>query len=58
MNVLKDKYGREINYIRFSVTKKCNLNCFYCHKEGIEKIALNPLKLLEVSHYRGKILFI
>ncbi len=38
MNVLKDKYGREINYIRFSVTNKCNLNCFYCHKEGIEKI--------------------
>ncbi|MGC9166214.1 MAG: GTP 3',8-cyclase MoaA [Thermoplasmata archaeon] len=37
MKVLKDKYGREINYIRFSVTNKCNLNCFYCHKEGIEK---------------------
>lgn len=25
-----DKYGRSINYLRVSVTKRCNLNCFYC----------------------------
>ncbi len=25
-----DNYGREINYLRVSVTKRCNLNCTYC----------------------------
>ncbi len=25
-----DSYGREINYLRVSVTKRCNLNCSYC----------------------------
>uniref|UniRef100_A0A6A7GBY5 GTP 3',8-cyclase MoaA n=2 Tax=Hirondellea gigas TaxID=1518452 RepID=A0A6A7GBY5_9CRUS len=27
---MKDKYGREINYIRISITEKCNYRCFYC----------------------------
>lgn len=31
-----DQYGRPVNSIRISVTKKCNLNCFYCHREGIK----------------------
>ncbi len=25
-----DGYGREINYLRISVTQNCNLNCIYC----------------------------
>lgn len=25
-----DGYGRKINYLRVSVTKRCNLNCTYC----------------------------
>jgi len=29
-----DKLGREINHLRISLTNKCNLDCFYCHKEG------------------------
>jgi len=32
--VLSDKFGRELNSLRISITKKCNLQCFYCHKEG------------------------
>lgn len=27
---MKDKFGREINYLRLSVTKRCNLSCSYC----------------------------
>ncbi len=27
---MKDKLGREIDYLRISVTKRCNLNCSYC----------------------------
>lgn len=31
---MKDNYNRDTKNIRISVTQKCNLNCFYCHKEG------------------------
>jgi GTP 3',8-cyclase len=31
-----DKYDREINYLRVSITDRCNLRCTYCRpKEGI-----------------------
>ncbi|MGB9598213.1 MAG: radical SAM protein, partial [Candidatus Poribacteria bacterium] len=34
-----DKYGREINYLRISVTDRCNLRCTYCMPaEGISLI--------------------
>lgn len=34
-----DKYGREINYLRVSLTDRCNLRCIYCMpKEGVEKL--------------------
>jgi cyclic pyranopterin phosphate synthase len=28
---VSDKYGRTVNYLRLSVTDRCNLRCFYCH---------------------------
>jgi len=31
---MHDRFGREINSLRISVTQRCNLQCFYCHKEG------------------------
>ncbi len=30
---LNDKFGREINYLRLSVTDRCNLRCTYCMPE-------------------------
>lgn len=27
---MKDRYGREINYLRLSLTDRCNLRCVYC----------------------------
>jgi len=31
-----DKFDREINYLRVSITDRCNLHCSYCRpKEGI-----------------------
>jgi len=27
---MKDKYGREIDYMRISITERCNYRCFYC----------------------------
>ena len=34
-----DQYGREINYLRVSVTDRCNLRCRYCMPdEGVESV--------------------
>ncbi len=29
-----DRFGRPVKSIRVSVTERCNLACFYCHREG------------------------
>ena len=31
---MKDSYGRDINYLRISLTENCNLRCIYCMPEG------------------------
>ncbi len=31
---LVDEYGRHINYLRLSLTQRCNHSCFFCHREG------------------------
>ena len=40
--VLKDNSGRPLLNLRIAVTKRCNLNCSYCHGEGEENCAQNP----------------
>jgi cyclic pyranopterin phosphate synthase len=36
---LIDTYGRRINYLRLSVTDRCNMRCSYCMpEEGVEKL--------------------
>jgi len=50
--VLKDSCGRPLLNLRIAVTKKCNLNCSYCHGEGEENSAQNPeneMALKEIS---------
>ena len=32
-----DRCGRDIRYLRLSVTDRCNLRCRYCMPEGVEK---------------------
>lgn len=36
---MKDKFGREINYMRISVTDRCNLNCIYCMPDNLCSMA-------------------
>ncbi len=43
MEVMRDSLGREIDYMRISVTDRCNLRCRYCMPEGI---ALSPAREL------------
>lgn len=36
---MRDSHGRNINYLRVSVTDRCNLRCIYCMpEEGIKKL--------------------
>ncbi|MHB1346286.1 MAG: GTP 3',8-cyclase MoaA [Candidatus Humimicrobiaceae bacterium] len=43
-NILRDKFGRSINYARISITDRCNLRCFYCMPEkGIKLIARHEI---------------
>ena len=34
---MKENFGREISYLRVSVTQRCNLNCVYCGKSDCAK---------------------
>ena len=41
---MTDNYGRVIDYIRISVTDRCNLRCVYCMpEEGVESIPHNRI---------------
>ncbi len=43
-SALIDRYGRELNYLRLSVTDRCNLRCYYCMPE--EGVLFAPKKHL------------
>ncbi len=38
-----DCHGREINYMRISITDKCNLRCRYCMPEGVTLTSMSEL---------------
>ncbi|NBI05968.1 GTP 3',8-cyclase MoaA [Senegalia massiliensis] len=45
---MKDSFGRNINYLRISITDRCNLRCKYCMpSHGIYKCNHNDLLSLE-----------
>lgn len=44
---MKDKFGREINYLRVSITDRCNLRCKYCMPDGIEKKSMSEILTYE-----------
>lgn len=45
---MKDKFEREINYLRLSITDRCNLRCVYCIGEKhIEFLPKNELLTLD-----------
>lgn len=38
-----DQYGRRINYLRISVTDRCNLRCRYCMPEGVQDVGMKNI---------------
>ncbi len=53
--MLKDKFKRKIDYLRVSLTDKCNLRCIYCiPPEGIEMLPHDEiLRNEEFLHFIG-----
>lgn len=47
MEVLKDRYHRIHNYLRISLTDKCNLRCSYCMPEQVQFMPSKKLMLAD-----------
>ena len=47
---MRDRFGREIDYMRISVIDSCNLNCYYCNPQDNNKKcqAINTLSVKKV----------
>lgn len=48
---MRDQFGREINYLRISVTERCNLRCTYCMppEGGGERSTLSLGEIAEIA---------
>ena len=42
-----DRYGRVINYLRISVTDRCNLRCCYCMPKGVQDVGMKNILTFE-----------
>lgn len=49
---MEDKYGREIDYLRISLTDNCNLRCIYCMDEKQNNFLKNEDKLTDKEIYK------
>ena len=49
---MKDKFGREIDYLRVSVTDNCNLRCIYCMDEKNNTFLKGDEKLTDDEIYK------
>lgn len=48
---VKDRYNRPILSFRMSITNRCNVNCIYCHHDGMlpSKEEMTPDELAKIS---------
>lgn len=44
---MTDRFGRRIDYLRISVTDRCNLRCNYCQPNGICKLEMSRIMTFE-----------
>ena len=46
-----DTYQRPIISLRISITNRCNVNCFYCHHDGIlpQKYEMTPDEIHRIA---------
>uniref|UniRef100_A0A832IBB8 GTP 3',8-cyclase n=1 Tax=Pseudothermotoga hypogea TaxID=57487 RepID=A0A832IBB8_9THEM len=45
---MRDSHGRNINYLRLSITNRCNFDCFFCSSNSslVHEITLQELRIL------------
>lgn len=48
--ILVDKFGREVNYVRISVTDRCDFRCVYCMAEDMTFVPRKDVLSLEELH--------
>lgn len=48
-SALIDQFGRKINYIRLSITDRCDFRCTYCMSEDMQFLSRNEVLSLEES---------
>ena len=44
---MTDSFGRDINYMRVSITDRCNLRCRYCMPDGCDKVPMSAILTYE-----------
>ncbi|MGE5410788.1 MAG: GTP 3',8-cyclase MoaA [Clostridiales bacterium] len=49
---LEDKFGRKHNYLRVSLTDRCNLKCIYCTPLGKVSQKLSKMELLNFEEFK------
>ena len=54
-SLLIDRFGRQINYVRLSVTDRCDLRCVYCMSEDMTFVPREQLLTLEEISRIGRI---
>lgn len=47
MEIIKDNYGRNIDYMRISITDRCNLRCKYCMPDDINELPMSDILTFE-----------
>jgi len=49
--MIRDSYGRPLTNFRIAVTQECNLECFYCHKEGqyYASTQMEPIEIAKIT---------
>ena len=49
MELIYDKYRRPLTRLRISVTERCNLKCFFCHREGVTEYSHKEMTPEEIA---------
>ncbi|EXJ16250.1 GTP 3',8-cyclase MoaA [Imhoffiella purpurea] len=53
-SVLIDRFGRRIDYVRLSITDRCDLRCLYCMSDDMSFLPRNQLLTLEEMARLGR----
>ena len=51
-----DRMGRKIDYLRISVTDRCNLRCIYCMPEDGVKLVGDIVRMYRTYDYKTQVL--